>query len=209
MLPVHLIPDLPAPERRFHRLSGRACLDLLATIGERWRRRFERLMEPADLERWLRGAELLDGEADVGETDLAAARRLRGAIEELVTGVLEERAPSAMAIAIVNEVAALPVRTPHLAAGAVTRRVPPGSSEVETALAELARDAIELFGSGAGRRVRECAADDCALVFLDVSRSGVRRWCSMRGCGNRAKVARHRSSSVAGPSTEGPEDHRG
>lgn len=47
-------------------------------------------------------------------------------------------------------------------------------------------------------RVRECANPECVLWFLDVSKNGSRRWCSMEVCGNRAKVGRfnqrHRAS---------------
>lgn len=38
-------------------------------------------------------------------------------------------------------------------------------------------------------RVRRCAGRDCVLVFLDTSRNGRRRWCSMETCGARAKAA--------------------
>lgn len=38
-------------------------------------------------------------------------------------------------------------------------------------------------------RVRRCAGRDCVLVFLDTSRNGRRRWCSMAACGSRAKAA--------------------
>jgi predicted RNA-binding Zn ribbon-like protein len=40
-------------------------------------------------------------------------------------------------------------------------------------------------------RVRKCANPDCVLWFLDPTRSGTRRWCSMTGCGNRLKARRH------------------
>ncbi|MBN6050606.1 CGNR zinc finger domain-containing protein, partial [Nonomuraea sp. RK-328] len=39
-------------------------------------------------------------------------------------------------------------------------------------------------------RVRRCAHPECVLWFLDVSKNGSRRWCSMEGCGNRAKAGR-------------------
>lgn len=39
-------------------------------------------------------------------------------------------------------------------------------------------------------RVRKCANPECLLWFLDVSKNGSRRWCSMETCGNRAKVGR-------------------
>ena len=45
---------------------------------------------------------------------------------------------------------------------------------------------------GQGRpRVRQCANEACRWLFLDASRSGSRRWCDMRSCGNRAKAHRH------------------
>lgn len=40
-------------------------------------------------------------------------------------------------------------------------------------------------------RVRRCAHPACVLYFFDTSRNGTRRWCSMDGCGSRAKAARH------------------
>jgi predicted RNA-binding Zn ribbon-like protein len=41
-------------------------------------------------------------------------------------------------------------------------------------------------------RLRICASDDCRWRFVDRSPAGRRRWCDMRTCGNRAKVAAHR-----------------
>ncbi|MFI5801251.1 CGNR zinc finger domain-containing protein [Streptomyces sp. NPDC051561] len=40
-------------------------------------------------------------------------------------------------------------------------------------------------------RIRPCANPQCVLHFYDVSKNGTRRWCSMSGCGNRAKASRH------------------
>jgi predicted RNA-binding Zn ribbon-like protein len=40
-------------------------------------------------------------------------------------------------------------------------------------------------------RLRKCANPDCVLWFLDTTRSGTRRWCSMTACGNRLKARRH------------------
>jgi predicted RNA-binding Zn ribbon-like protein len=39
-------------------------------------------------------------------------------------------------------------------------------------------------------RVRAC--NRCGWLFLDSSRGGRRRWCSMSTCGNREKASRHR-----------------
>lgn len=40
--------------------------------------------------------------------------------------------------------------------------------------------------------IRQCEADHCGGFFINDSRSKPRRWCSMDGCGNRAKAARYR-----------------
>ncbi|MBB2742152.1 UNVERIFIED_ORG: putative RNA-binding Zn ribbon-like protein [Microbispora rosea subsp. rosea] len=55
--------------------------------------------------------------------------------------------------------------------------------------AVLAEAAAELLTDPAVTTVRECAADDCAMLFLPAHPR--RRWCSAERCGNRARVARH------------------
>jgi predicted RNA-binding Zn ribbon-like protein len=51
--------------------------------------------------------------------------------------------------------------------------------------------AIELLCSPMLARVKECpGADDCGWLFIDTSKNGTRRWCSMEGCGSRVKMRR-------------------
>lgn len=38
-------------------------------------------------------------------------------------------------------------------------------------------------------RIRQCEHQECILYFVDTSKSGKRRWCSMELCGNRQKAA--------------------
>ncbi len=53
----------------------------------------------------------------------------------------------------------------------------------------------------APRGIRRCESPSCVLHFFDPT--GRRRWCSMAGCGNRAKARRHharrRTPGPAGP----------
>ncbi len=50
----------------------------------------------------------------------------------------------------------------------------------------------DLLTSEGLRRVGVCADDrGCGWLFYDTSRNRTRQWCSMRGCGNRAKARRH------------------
>jgi predicted RNA-binding Zn ribbon-like protein len=64
----------------------------------------------------------------------------------------------------------------------------------EDLFAPLAHSVAALFAEADPNRVRKC--DQCVLHFHDISKKGTRRWCSMRLCGNRIKVAaysaRHR-----------------
>jgi predicted RNA-binding Zn ribbon-like protein len=189
-VPAVILDDLPASELRFHFKGGRPCLDLVATVGERWRRSFERLREPADLARWLVAAGLLGERPPVSGAQLTAARDLREAIYR-VAKLAGRGRPGARDVAEINRWAARPALAPQLAAGGrgVEMKADP---PVEAALATLARDAIDLVTGPFAGRVRECGADDCALLFVDTSRPGRRRWCSMEACGNKAKTAAYR-----------------
>ncbi len=57
----------------------------------------------------------------------------------------------------------------------------------EDLIAPVAQSAAELLAVAGQHRVRKC--EQCVLHFLDTSKKGSRRWCSMQFCGNRAKVA--------------------
>ena len=57
----------------------------------------------------------------------------------------------------------------------------------EALFAPIAHSAAMLFANADRERVRQCGS--CVLHFYDTSKKGTRRWCSMRLCGNRLKVA--------------------
>jgi len=61
----------------------------------------------------------------------------------------------------------------------------------EQVLWPIALSAVDLLTSERLGAVRECAADDCAWLFLDESRNRSRRWCDMKVCGNRQKARLH------------------
>ena len=64
-------------------------------------------------------------------------------------------------------------------------------------------EAVALRATGEWSRLKACALDSCRWVFFDHSKNRSGRWCSMSGCGNRAKTAAYRARrSVSGaPST--------
>lgn len=53
----------------------------------------------------------------------------------------------------------------------------------------LALQALDAFYCLPHDRLRACPG--CHWLFYDSSRGGRRKWCSMRNCGNRAKVSHH------------------
>jgi predicted RNA-binding Zn ribbon-like protein len=88
----------------------------------------------------------------------------------------------------VNEAAQQPDPTPQLTEAGDVR----WTGGLEAVLAALARDALDLLDSPDLAAVRQCADDRCTRLFLDRSRGARRRWCGMKGCGDRAKAAAYR-----------------
>lgn len=65
------------------------------------------------------------------------------------------------------------------------------ASSLEILLWILAQDALRLLTTANLGRLRRCERDHCWWFFLDTSKSGRRRWCDMRACGNVTKARRY------------------
>lgn len=69
-----------------------------------------------------------------------------------------------------------------------------GSPVLRIPLWEIALRTADLLCDEARMcRLKVCANDPCQWLFLDYSRNGQRRWCSMAECGNVSKVRRLRA----------------
>jgi len=176
--------------------AGAVCLDFAHTGGEGRYAVFETLHEPADLAGWLAQPPLA-AVLTVPATaqDLAAAKALRQAIWDTSHAQAARRPLPAEAVATINRAAAAPPLTPELTsdlapepsfAGLTAKWAPP--VRATQALSAMARETIDLLSGPFAYRIRECASDDCPLVFVDTSRPGARRWCAMERCGNRHKL---------------------
>jgi predicted RNA-binding Zn ribbon-like protein len=64
---------------------------------------------------------------------------------------------------------------------------------LDAALAALAADVLDLHGDADRELLSRCADPRCTRPFVDRSRGRRRRWCGMRGCGDRAKAAAYRA----------------
>lgn len=59
-------------------------------------------------------------------------------------------------------------------------------SELDQITAPVIKDAYALLLSDKLSRVKECPS--CGWLFLDTTKNGKRRWCSMKSCGSNAKA---------------------
>jgi predicted RNA-binding Zn ribbon-like protein len=190
-------PQERLPETRdgFRFRGGHVALDLAATLAARLRLEpRELLAAPADLARWLAAAGLAAPGLAVTDADLHAARALREAIYALAGAAAAGAPLPAEAVAALNAAAESPAAIPRLEGrGALVLLGNAGAL-----LATIAREAVLLLGGASAGRIRQCQSPTCPLLFLDTSRKGDRRWCSMAGCGNKAKAASFRKRHAAG-----------
>jgi predicted RNA-binding Zn ribbon-like protein len=179
--------------------AGAVCLDFIYTGGEGPYAVFETLHRPDDLGRWLAEPPLAAVvTAPVTRRELSAAKALRQAIWETAHDRAAQRPLSPAALAAINRAAAAPALVPELAGDGTTAgwAAPVRATQ---ALSTLAREMIELLSGPLAGRIRECASDDCPLVFVESSRPGARRWCAMERCGNRHKLRALRARQAGDP----------
>ncbi|MFE4976657.1 CGNR zinc finger domain-containing protein [Kitasatospora sp. NPDC056651] len=187
---------------RFHFDPGALCLELLTTGGPGPYARYEALHRPADLAAWLPRSRLrLPADAvRVSPAELTTTRTLRDALWRLAAARAHGGTGEPEDYAVLNRAAEHPPLVPRIAPdGTAAAPLPADGAQLAST---FARDAIALLAGPHADRVRECGADDCRLIFVDTSRPGRRRWCSMERCGNRHKVralrARRESDEVPG-----------
>ncbi len=149
--------------------------------------RYEVLHAPADLAGWADRSRLTPTpELEISAAEVAEARRLRDALFRVAIARTRGEPPAPGDLDTINEAAAHSPLTPAIASDGARRWA--GTASGTQLLATIARDAVELLTGSFAQRVRICAAKDCYLIYVDTSRPGRRRWCSMEHCGNRHKV---------------------
>ena len=169
--------------------GGHPALDLTATLQGRLKDSPRELLgEPEDLARWLAAAGLAPSDIACDSTAVRTARELREAIHQLVHAHLAGAKPPEHARKILNQVARRGSAPRQLSAEGEALL----SGDALQRLAFVANEAIALLGGTDRGRLRKCENEGCAVLFVDLSRSGARRWCSMAACGNRNKVAEFR-----------------
>lgn len=153
----------------------------------------EELNGPDDLLRWAEKAERLPpalmNRVDRSIGMFEAAIGLRETIHRCFATAATGRAPDEADLAALNAALAETPARQRVRSGGWDIGMPTPSALV--LLAPVLWSAADLLAGSQLARVRRCANPSCGWLFLDNSKTGNRRWCSMSACGNRAKAHRH------------------
>jgi predicted RNA-binding Zn ribbon-like protein len=145
---------------------------------------------PEALAGWLGSARLAPAGTTVTPGEHAAAIAVREAIRDLLGTHNGLVADEAAATAVLDEAArrvGLGVR--FRAAGAALE---PAATGAGAALGVILAAVAATMADGSWERLKACRDETCRWAFLDTAKNRSRAWCSMRSCGNRAKVRAYR-----------------
>jgi predicted RNA-binding Zn ribbon-like protein len=145
-------------------------------------------------ERYAEWWKLQEGRLPEGPVpEVAATRRLRAAVRDVLDARLAGNSPSATSIEDINAAAAGAPASRRMIVGqggvtAETRWHPEYGGN--PGLAAIATEVIELMAEPARlSTLRRCANPNCSMLFLAEHKR--RQWCVGSVCGNRTRVARH------------------
>lgn len=192
----------PVPEGEFSFVGNLLCVDFVNTEVVSHGEPLDRLAGVDELLRWAGAAGVVDDGAlrrlpagwragrEAGGL-LRDAKALRAVLRAAVDALAGGRQPPADLLPAINHALAL---------GASTLRVARRGSDYATVrevidpspaalLAPIAESAAWLLEHGDRALIRRCENGACVRFFYDTTKNRRRRWCSMDGCGSRAKAA--------------------
>ena len=194
----------------FKLLGGAPCLDFANTVDWRKGEPQERLGDAHALIDWAHQAGVLP-DADAARLHEAAQRdpadaerlhrralRLRETIHRLFKASADGVDPDERDLEHLNEELAQALSHMKLTRSGPALTLQLHGDAAEKILWTLTHSAAQLLASPSLSRVKECSDPHCGWLYLDTSRSGTRRWCSMSDCGNRNKARTHYRKRKAG-----------
>jgi len=189
------------PEK-FIKIGGNLSLDFINTkIAENGSPK-DLLADFTDLAAWAFAVELMEksraekliddwsGRAEA-ETALARAINFREILREMFIRLSSGKGIGKQSLAAINreiqnQSGAIEIRKTE---NGFEKSFRADFREPHQLLAPVAESAADLLCYGNPAHIKKCESSECVLYFYDQTKNHSRRWCSMAGCGNRAKAA--------------------
>ena len=135
----------------------------------------------------------------VGAADLAGIQRMRDQLRSVFLAIAQDRAPDPDTLVGLDRWLQHAWRARTLVArrGGVALGWREEALDAFLPIRRIALDALDLALNAPRGRLKLCAATattGCGRLFLDDTRNGSRRWCSMAGCGGVDKMRRYRAA---------------
>lgn len=178
------LPDISDLEH----VAGSFSLELVNSATGVGRAGFDWLSTPEAARQWADSLSLPLSRVSVAE--LAALRATRESIHRIFRAVADGGEVARVDLEALTSVHAAGLANwPLVQHGQEFRRAWPAVETSASLAARAADDSVELLRHGRLDRVGVC--ERCGWLFLDTSRNGRRRWCSMLSCGAKEKARRH------------------
>ncbi len=179
---MNSIEDIPL-------IGGDLALDFVNTAEQRndpTAREF--LVTPQDLDIWGRRAGILNGASRASDTqELSAACDARELIHALLSAHAAGRPPQRPQLDALGRLAAEAYARGTLQPADAGRLRWQWSPTDPRSIRDVAVTRAVLLLSATGTRLKQCPGEHCGWLFLDTTKRGNRRWCSMSECGQDAK----------------------
>ncbi|MFC4072590.1 CGNR zinc finger domain-containing protein [Actinoplanes subglobosus] len=130
------------------------------------------------------------GRKDRDQAELEAVRETRDLLRDVWT--LDRDAAVEAVNRMLREAHAVPYLTRHDGSDWHIHATGSDAPLAERIRVEAAMALIDVIRMDETGRLRVCDADDCAGLFIDLSRNGSKRFCSVR-CGNRVNMTAFRA----------------
>jgi len=159
----------------------------------------DELANPAALVEWLAKNGALDAKRTLDNGSFVAAIELRETLYRVFAALAAQTAPKPRDLnALQSALAATPPRNRLVQTkDGFGWQLDATDASVSSLLAPVLWSVGDVLTGDTVQRLRLCNNDKCLYLFVDNSRSGARRWCDMKACGNRAKAHRHYIKSKA------------
>lgn len=175
-------------------LGLQAAVDLVNTEPAASHSGRDELSTRAELDAYYE-RERFTGDRRWNEEELEAVRALRPRLRALWRAGSEREAVDRVN-AMLTDGAALPQLVDHDGHGPHIHATRADAPLADRMMVEFAMAWVDVLRQGERDRMKECAADDCDAVLVDLSRNRSKRFCDVGNCGNRMNVRAFRARAA-------------